>query len=215
MMTPLRFLLVLSFYVASIECPNRNPILTQLAASVTEDEQRAFVKIQTLLDISPPEIHRQLRTAIGDNVFSERWVRQLVVQFRDGTRVQSSIEPSGGRPKTATSEAMQEALQNLMEEFDGPRTLELAHRLNIGQESVREMLHELGYKYVKSRWVPHELSADHKKQRVDTCKKNLKLLKDEDDLLGRIIAIDEFWLPSYMPLTDTQARSWQLKGSTP
>jgi len=110
---------------------------------------------------------------------------------------------------------MQERLQQLLEELDGPRLDDLADELSTSTESVRRMMHELGYRYVLSRWIPHELSRSQLEQRVKTARRNLRQLKAENNLLGRIIAIDETWLPSYMPLTDQQARQWVGPGERP
>lgn len=195
-----------------IEAPHGSQPATQLSATVTPEEQRAWIKIEVIRGTPPADIARNLRAAIPAHAFSERHILRICQEFLSGTRTESSEKPREGRPKTATNLEMQEKLKHLMVELDGPRSEELAMELGISDFSVRSMLHDLGYRYTLTRWVPHELSEEQKSQRVKTARYNLNLASAEPTLLGRIIAIDETWLPSYLPLTDIQARTWKKEG---
>jgi histone-lysine N-methyltransferase SETMAR len=91
---------------------------------------------------------------------------------------------------------------------DGGRVEEIASELQVSESSVLRMLNELGYRFVKGKWVPHDLSDSQRQKRVETAQNNLRLLNDNPRLLDEIIAIDETWLPNYLPLTDPQAGQW-------
>jgi transposase len=187
----------------------------QLLTSVTEVEQRSWIKIEVLRGTPPIEIYDTLHGILGNICYSRRRVLKLCQEFRNGTRLETTDRQRSGRPCTATSPEMKVRLLELMDELDGARAEDLALALDISDYSVRAMLHDEGYAFVKSRWIPHELSDEEKEQRVNTVTQHLNRHLADNTFLDRIIAIDETWLPSYMPLTDIQSRRWQQAGEPP
>ena len=106
-------------------------------------------------------------------------------------------------------------LDELMEALNGGRIEDMVAEHQVSYESIRKMLYKLDARYVMAKWIPHRLSELNKEKRVATPQKNLRQLGKDPSLLNRIIAIDEFWLRSYTPLSDTQAHVWVLPGQTP
>jgi transposase len=202
-------------YVGFIGCPTDSSNLEQLLESVTLDEQRAWIKIQVLRGCPASQIYSNLTECLGSITFSRSHVYDLVHQFREGLRVESCHRPREGRPRTATNQDMQERLVELVEELDSPRTEDLALRLDISHTSVETMLHNMGYRFLNARWIPHELSRSQKEKRVATARSNLVRYRNDPTILERIIAIDETWLYSYQPLVGPQARSWVRAGERP
>ncbi len=49
----------------------------------------------------------------------------------------------------------------------------------------------MGAKKIASRWVPHDLTPAQKQLRADICDEHLQRYKADNDILARIIAIDE------------------------
>ena len=64
--TSLYALILTMFLVKITFCPEMDP----LRASVTRDEQRAFIKLHVLLDVSATEVHRLLDKAVKSNAMS-------------------------------------------------------------------------------------------------------------------------------------------------
>ena len=61
------YALILTIFLVKITfCPP----MDQLRASVTRDEQRAFIKLHVLLDVSAAEVHRLLDKAVKSNAMS-------------------------------------------------------------------------------------------------------------------------------------------------
>ena len=53
---------------------------------------------------------------------------------------------------------------------------------------------------IAARWVPHMLSESEKHQRVNIARKLLKRYgEDGDEMLKRIVEIDETWIRSFEP----------------
>ena len=187
----------------------------QLVQSVTPEEQRAYIKIETIRGTPTADIHRALVNALGGQAYSDRRVRELSQEFRELRRTETSDKPRSGRPVTATSPEHMEQLQELMVQRDGLRAEDVSALLNISEESVRRMLHELGYHYILAKWLPHELTCELKHQRVETAQRNLEWYGGNSEQLDRIIAIDETWIRTNMPTYGQQARSWVMSGDSP
>ena len=67
---------------------------------------------------------------------------------------------------------------------------------------------------IAARWVPHMLSEIEKHQSVNIAHKLLKRYgEDGDEMLQRIIAIDETWIRSFEPQLKRQSIEWHTKNS--
>jgi hypothetical protein len=81
---------------------------------------------------------------------------------------------------------------------------DLADQLPASNGSVWQMLHDMGYRKVASRYVPHILTCAQKQARVDKC------YEHDPNFLHRVVAIDETWLRSYDPKDPKSAAEWRL-----
>ncbi len=63
-------LLILVVKENFVKCPNND----ELRASVSVEEQRAFIKISVLLNKAANEIHDDLQRALGNGAYSLRYV---------------------------------------------------------------------------------------------------------------------------------------------
>ena len=68
---------------------------------VTTEEQRAFIKIQFLLKVKPPEIHANLVEACGEAAFGLRNVQKWCKRFEEGSS-DTKDAARCGRPISAT-----------------------------------------------------------------------------------------------------------------
>ncbi len=71
-------LLILVVQENFVKCPN----IDELRTSVSVEEQRAFIKISVLLNKATYEIHDDLQRALGNRVYSLRYVEILTKQYR-------------------------------------------------------------------------------------------------------------------------------------
>jgi len=77
------------------------------------------------------------------------------------------------------------------------------------------MVHEsLGHRKVSSRWVPRQLTEDHKKNRMGASLAHPLRFNDHgEDFLEQIITGDENWVHHYCPETKAQSMAWKHAGS--
>ena len=92
---------------------------------------------------------------------------------------------------------------------------EIAHKLDISHGSVHRILMErLRMRKIAARWVPHMLLESEKHQRVNIARKLLKRYgEDGDEILQRIVAIDQTWIRSFEPELKRQSSKWHTKNS--
>ena len=75
--------------------------MDQQRADVTRDEQRAFIKLHVLLDVSAAEVHRLLDKAVKSNAMSLAQVKRVYNQFKNKGRTTSSRQPGEGKAQTS------------------------------------------------------------------------------------------------------------------
>ena len=76
---------------------------------------------------------------------------------------------------------------------------ELEEQFNLSHGTIWDIVHErLGYRKVCSRWVPLQLTEDHKKNRMGASLTHLLRFNDHgEDFLEQIITGDETWVHQY------------------
>jgi hypothetical protein len=87
--------------------------------------------------------------------------------------------------------------------LDGRRVKvrEIAETMGLLKERVGYILHEeLDMKNLNARWVPHLLTADHKRTRIKISEQCLeRFIKNKIDFVRRYITTDETWIHHYTP----------------
>ena len=80
------YLVLVTFYMKAQN-------LDQLRDSVTLEDQRAFIKINVLLDTSPRVVLAQLQTALPNTGLQQSAVYKWYGDFRDGKRTDITEQP--------------------------------------------------------------------------------------------------------------------------
>ena len=201
------------FFIATLAINLINPSkIDKLRESVTNEEQRAYIKISVLLDRSPRVVSAELQTAIPEGHLSQSTVYNLYGDFNDGKRTDISDLPKPGRPRTATSEENKETIKQLILESDGMRTEDIIYETGLSQASLYRLLKEIGARKIKSRWVPHELTPRQMQSRMNIAGKHLARYQRESGFLDKIISIDETWVKTYDPEDPKSSSEWLLPG---
>ena len=191
------------------------PNLDNLRGSITVEEQRAFIKVNVLLDTAPIVVSTQLQTAVPQGHMSQTQVYFWYNEFKDGRRTDITDLPRSGRPREATNEENQEKVRQLILESEGMRTEDLLYETQLSHTSLMRVLKEIKAKKLKSRWIPHELTQRQQQARRNLAGKHLARYQRERGFLDKIVAIDESWLLSYNPEDSRQSSVWLLPGQKP
>jgi histone-lysine N-methyltransferase SETMAR len=72
---------------------------------------------------------------------------------------------------------------------------------------------ELGMHRVGAKYVPRNLTADQKQQRVNICEELDQIASDDATFLARVITGDESWIYGYDHETKEQSSQWKSQNS--
>lgn len=157
--------------------------------------------------------HDSLSKTFGDDAPSEETIRRWFREFEKG---QETFEdkPRSGRPPTAVTPENIRRVADLIREHRNVSYEEIEETLGIGSAAVNVILHDhLGVHKLVSRWIPHLLSDDQKRDRVEWCKFMLKRFDEgRSKSVSAIVTGDETWIYSYDPETKQQSTVWVFEG---
>lgn len=186
--------------------------LDQLRDSITNEDQRTFIKVSVLLGTAPSVVAEQLATIVPQSYLTKSTVYRWYGDFKEGRRIDISDRPKSGRTRQTTTEENKEMVRQLILESEGMRTEDLIHETGLPRTSLMTILKEIGAKKLKSRWIPHDLTSRQKQSRHNIAGKHLASYQRESGFLDKIIAIDETWLKSYDPVDSRHSSEWLLPG---
>lgn len=183
--------------------------------SVTEIEQRIFVKFGILLGWSGGVIEKNLKKAIGRKAFSERTIYNWMKKINDG-RFDMNEQRGGDTSDYALRIERVDQVRDAMEESRHWSVRSLSLHLNIPIATVHSILTtELKMTKKLGKWVPHDLTEDQKMARVLACKTNLQEYSKHPKRLKKTFSVDETWVSLYMEPDRNQARVYLYPGEEP
>ena len=146
----------------------------------------------------------------GDKVLSCRLVYEWIEMFENSHTSVTDPERSG-RPATATTTRIEERTLELIHEERRITVEEVAGRLNVSVGSAYSLIHDsLNFSNVCARWVPKELTGEHKRKLLDVCSWHLaRYCEKGDNFLQQIVTGDETWICHYEPESKRQSMQWK------
>ncbi|KAJ4449970.1 hypothetical protein ANN_01377 [Periplaneta americana] len=177
-------------------------------------EVRSVIKFFNAQSIAPIEIHRQLCQVYGPNIMSKQMVRRWCRQFSKG-RQSVHDEERSGRPSLINDGRVELVRQCIMENRRFTITELSSHFPQISRSLLHEIVTKhLLFKKVCARWMPKNLTPEHKMERLGAALTFLQRYHDDgDELLDRIVMGDETWISHFTQETKQQSMHWQHSGS--
>jgi len=186
----------------------------RVSGTVTNDDQRAYIKIETLRRKTPTEIHSSLMEVCGVETVDRSTISRWGQRFREG-RLSIENDPKSGRPRTSTDDQSVERALQIPEEDRRMTCKEIAHAAGISRASAYRILTERLHKCrIAARWVPHDLSEEQKCRRLETAQQLLhRFCEEGNKFLQKVVAIDETWIRDFEPELKSQSSEWRGKDS--
>ena len=157
-----------------------------------------------------------LTRCFGDQAPSRSMVYKWFKEFQFGRR---SLEDSDrhGRPISVTTDGNVNDVKTLIKENPRITEDEIKDTLNLSSGSLDRILRcHLCVRKRCARWVPHQLTEEQKRGRIDWC---LYMLRKFDggrsDRVSNIVTGDETYVYQYDPETKQQSSVWLFPGETP
>lgn len=188
---------------------------SDLINSISEFDQRNFIKIEVLLGKCATDIHKDLVKAIGGSAYSLRTVQFWVKAFYNG---RISTEEGRGGPHNLAPEHEDRiaAVKDKLDEKKDWTVVDLSHELQIPKTSVHRILTKtLNMHKVIGKWIPHVPTEKIIEERCSAASQNLLLLRQHPHYLRGTLAVDESWVFLYRAPERDQCRFWVSVGEEP
>ena len=160
------------------------------------DNFKFYALTRFRLGVSATDCLQELMSAHGETAPCRSTLFRWFSEFRDAT-TGASAGNGPGRTRSARTPEMIQAVQELLAEDCKTSVRELAECLELGKSSVHEILtQDLHLRNVSSVWVPHQLSEDNKRNRVNCARsiRNLFIREGMESLCDKLVVQDETWV---------------------
>ncbi|KAG5319305.1 SETMR methyltransferase, partial [Pseudoatta argentina] len=155
-------------------------------------EIRSVIRYLVWKGKTPVEVYNEVKTAYGDKGMNRTSVFKWCREFKNG-RTSVHDDQRSGRPSILTDDIV----ENIENALRDDRRLTVDELSAMFPQISRSLLHEtitetLGYRKLSARWVPKQLTDQHKLNRVEAGQEFLRLYKlHGDEFLRSIVTGDE------------------------
>jgi histone-lysine N-methyltransferase SETMAR len=172
-------------------------------------EYRSAIRFCLLLGQSNHEIMDNLARAYQDKCPSHSTIKFWIAEFKRG-RQNVNDEEREGRPPTSRNEEVKEKLEKMVLEDRRTTTRQFAEALQISKGSVGQLLEDLHFNKVASRFVPRFLTPEMRQTRLKACADNLATYRRYGTpFLRHIITVDETPLSLHVPESRRESMEWR------
>lgn len=181
-----------------------------------KNEKRGIIYYNWKKGLNVEESFNDISKTFGYQLVSESTIRRWNKEF-NRERASLKDEIRGGRiPSVVTTENI-EKVRSLIIENPKVSCRDIMEDVGIGASSTQKILHEhLLVRKIFTKWVPHFLTSAQKKERLNLCKKNLKILKDGGyRVWSKIVTGDETSVPIFSIPTRQESAQWVFEDEDP
>ncbi|KAG5308973.1 SETMR methyltransferase, partial [Pseudoatta argentina] len=165
-------------------------------------EIRSVIRYLVWKGKTPVEVYNEVKTAYGDTGMNRTSVFKWCREFKNG-RTSVHDDQRSGRPSILTDDIVKKIENALRDD----RRLTVDELSAMFPQISRSLLHEtitetLGYRKLSARWVPKQLTDQHKLNRVEVGQEFLRRYKlHGDEFLRSIVTGDVLpWIKNYVNL---------------
>ncbi|UYV64066.1 hypothetical protein LAZ67_2006440 [Cordylochernes scorpioides] len=154
-------------------------------------DQRTCIKFCVKNEIKCADAFRMLTVAYGEATLDRSNVYRWYKMFSEG-REDVNGEERAGRPSTSTTDEKINEVEKMILANRRITVIEVAEDLNISIGSCHSIfINDLGMRRVAAKFVPKLLNCDQKQHRMNIANGMLGSVRDDPNLLQRVITGDE------------------------
>ncbi|UYV60688.1 hypothetical protein LAZ67_1001909 [Cordylochernes scorpioides] len=173
-------------------------------------DQRTCIKFCVKNEIKCADAFRMLIVAYGEATLDRSNVYRWYKMFSEG-REDVNDEERAGRPSTSTTDEKINEVEKMILSNRRITVREVAEDLNISIGSCHSIfINDLGMRRVVAKFVPKLLNCDQKQHCMNIANEMLDSVRDDPNLLQRVITADEAWVYGYVMETKAQSSQWKL-----
>ncbi|UYV60352.1 hypothetical protein LAZ67_1000919 [Cordylochernes scorpioides] len=161
-------------------------------------------------EIKCADAFRMLTVAYGEATLDRSNVYRWYKMFSEG-REDVNDEERAGRPSTSTTDEKINEVEKMILTNRRITVREVAEDLSISIGSCHSIfINDLGMRRVAAKFVPKLLNCDQKQHRMNIANEMLDSVRDDPNLLQRVITGDKAWVYGYDVETKAQSSQWKL-----
>ncbi|UYV74009.1 hypothetical protein LAZ67_11001809 [Cordylochernes scorpioides] len=173
-------------------------------------DQRTCIKFCVKNEIKCADAFRMLTVAYGEATLDRSNVYRWYKMFSEG-REDVNDEERAGRPSTSTTDEKINEVEKMILANRRITVREIAEDLNISIGSCHSIfINDLSMRRVAAKFVPKLLNCDQKQHLMNIANEMLDSVRDDPNLLQRVITGDEAWVDGYDVETKAQSSQWKL-----
>ncbi|UYV61851.1 hypothetical protein LAZ67_1006854, partial [Cordylochernes scorpioides] len=173
-------------------------------------DQRTCIKFCVKNEIKCADAFRMLTVAYGEATLDRSNVYRWYKMFSEG-REDVNDEERAGRSSTSTTDEKINEVEKMILANRRITVREVAEDLNISIGSCHSIfINDLGMRRVAAKFVPKLLNCDQKQHRMNIANEMLDSVREDPNMLQRVITGDEAWLYGYDVETKAQSSQWKL-----
>ncbi len=175
-------------------------------------EQRTVLSFLSRVGNKPIDCWRQMRQVFGTETMSVNCVRVWHRRFQEG-RTDFKDNKHTERPRSARSAANIQKVRDCLQEDQRSTVHDIIDHAQLSKTSVHAIIKkDLGLSKVAPKVIPKLLTDEQKCFRVRLCEENLALLRDDPNLMSRVVTGDESWISVLEVETKQSSCAWVPKG---
>ena len=176
---------------------------------------RFYINLRFNLGIHVNVIHKELKWALPYNSPSRSTVVRWFNKFKNGNE---SLEDKhrSGRPITETTPSNIDKVRSVIDNNPWCSYDQIEVETSLSRGTIQNIIHDhLKMKKKTSRWVPHHLTEENRKERVRICKQNLDKFKENKWRLTDVVTGYESWFYLQQIGKKQSNMSWVAEGQNP
>ncbi|UYV72635.1 hypothetical protein LAZ67_10000121 [Cordylochernes scorpioides] len=173
-------------------------------------DKRTCIKFCVKNEIKCADAFRMLTVAYGEATLDRSNVYRWYKMFSEG-REDVNDEERARRPSTSTTDEKINEVEKMIFANRRITVKEVAEDLNISIGSCHSIfINDLGMRRVAAKFVPKLLNCDQKQHRMNIANEMLDSVRDDPNLLQRVITGGEAWVYGYDVENKAQSSQWKL-----
>ena len=171
----------------------------------TCEHQRYYIFVSWKNGKTPSQIHKELQVAEGPKALSLRTIYRWIEAFEEG---ENDIKDNSRseHPRKAITQRVIAKIEELVNEYSHIPIRIIEEEVGILKERIGYILHnELNLHKVCAKWVPHVLTEENKKNRVEISKQLLEILENG---FQNIVTGDETWIYYFTVSSKESNKTW-------
>jgi len=176
---------------------------------------RFYIQVRVKLGIKANDIFNELKTVFSTEAPSLKTIYRWINVFNKGSNRIEDLHRIG-RPITDLTKANIDKVRQVIDNDPWSTYDDIIAETSLSRGTINRIIHDhLRLKKVTSRWVPHFLTEENRKERVRICKENLAKFNEGKWRWCDVITGDESWFYHRNIGSKQSNASWVAEGQPP